>query len=247
MPEGPSLVLLKESLQPFKGKKVLHASGSQKKFDSAILNNKKITDIKTWGKRLLLCFGQDITVRIHLLMFGTCYINKRHGTKEPRLHLQFAGNKEINFYTCSVQLLDAPPDEVFDWSADIMSPAWDPKAAIKKLKEKSEAMICDVLLDQDIFSGLGNIIKNEILFRTHIQPESKTGAIPAKKLRELVDEAVTYSFEFLEWKRHDVLKSHWEAHDKKTCPRDHVPFHKAHPGQLKRRSFWCTECQKLYQ
>lgn len=246
MPEGPSLVLLKEELQPFKGKKVLHASGNQKKFDNKLLDNKKITDIKTWGKRLLLCFGEDLTVRIHLLMFGTCYINERHGTKEPRLQLQFAGGKEINFYTCSVQLLDAPPDEVFDWSADVMNEAWDAKGAIKKLKAKPEALVCDVLLDQDIFSGVGNIIKNEVLFRIKVHPESKVGALPSKKLKELVDEAVNYTFDFLKWKREFTLRAHWLAHNKKVCPRDHVPFHKGYPGRLERRSFWCTECQKLY-
>ncbi len=51
-------------------------------------------------------------------------------------------------------------------------------------------MICDALLDQTIFSGLGNIIKNEVLFRTRTHPESKTGAVPLKQWKAIIKESV---------------------------------------------------------
>ena len=50
MPEGPSIVILKEAVQAFKGKKVTEVSGSTKKFDISKLKGKKITDFKSWGK-----------------------------------------------------------------------------------------------------------------------------------------------------------------------------------------------------
>ena len=31
-------------------------------------------------------------------------------------------------------------------------------------------MVCDALLDQTVFAGVGNIIKNEVLFRTGVHP-----------------------------------------------------------------------------
>ncbi|HRO68823.1 MAG TPA: hypothetical protein PK951_00545 [Chitinophagaceae bacterium] len=42
-------------------------------------------------------------------------------------------------------------------------------------------MVCDALLDQEIFSGVGNIIKNEVLYRIRVHPESLIGDIPLKK------------------------------------------------------------------
>lgn len=107
-------------------------------------------------------------------------------------------------------------------------------------------LACDALLDQDIFSGVGNIIKNEVLFRIRVHPLSTVGALPAPKLRLLVDEARQYSFDFLEWKRQYVLKQHWLAHAKRICPRCNIPFLKANLGRSNRRSFYCERCQKRY-
>lgn len=127
-----------------------------------------------------------------------------------------------------------------------MSSSWDPAKAKSKLKEKKGIIVCDALLDQHIFSGVGNIIKNEVLFRIKVHPESEVTKLPPRKLNELIKEAKVYSFQFLQWKKDFVLKKHWLAHTKKTCPRDHIPFVKKHLGKTHRRSFYCTKCQHLY-
>jgi len=62
-------------------------------------------------------------------------------------------------------------------------------------------LACDALLDQHIFSGSGNIIKNEVLFRTRIHPLSLVSKLPTKKLTELIKETHNYAFDFLEWKK----------------------------------------------
>ena len=54
-----------------------------------------------------------------------------------------------------------------------MSDEWDPRAAMKKVRTFPRAEIADVLLDQAIFAGVGNIIKNEVLFRTRVSPFAK--------------------------------------------------------------------------
>lgn len=244
MPEGPSLVILKEAIAPFKGKKVLAADGYGK-LDFSAIKGKKITDIKTWGKHLLICF-KDITVRVHLMMFGSYRINEQKKTN-PKLSLHFAKGEFINFYACNIKLIEEDLDEVYDWSADIMSPHWSGVKALKKLKAHPDMLATDALLDQDIFSGSGNIIKNEVLFRTRVHPKSLIGEIPLKKQKELIAETHKYAFEFLEWKKKGVLKRHWEAYAKKTCPRDKVPFHKEYLGAGKRRTFFCDMCQVLYK
>ncbi|TZF85937.1 endonuclease (plasmid) [Pedobacter sp. BS3] len=243
MPEGPSIVILKEAVQPFKGEKVIYAGGNTQKLDPARIENQTVTDFKSWGKHFLICFP-DFTVRIHFMLFGSYRINE-HKETPARLSLQFQ-HGELNFYACSVQLIERPLDEVYDWSADVMNEQWDAQKALQKLRKKPDMLVCDALLNQDIFAGVGNIIKNEVLFRIRVHPESKTGKLPEEKLQELVTEAVTYSFEFLYWKKEFTLRKHWLAHTKTICPRDHVPFHKAYLGRTHRRSFFCTICQQLY-
>ncbi|MEI9943324.1 MAG: DNA-formamidopyrimidine glycosylase family protein [Chitinophagaceae bacterium] len=244
MPEGPSLLILKESILHFNGKKIIEASGNAK-IDISSFTNKKVLDIRTWGKQLFICL-KDVNIRIHLLMFGSYSIDEQtKPNKSLRLALRFS-NGTVFFYTCSVKILEGDLDELYDWKADILSDKWSAANAKKKLKVMPGTMVCDALLDQQVFSGVGNIIKNEVLYRIHLHPETLIKDIPAKKLSELIKEARDYSFDFLKWKKEFVLKKHWLAHTKKTCLRCDLPIIKKYCGKTKRRTFFCTNCQVKY-
>lgn len=242
MPEGPSIVILREEVQQFTGKKILEVSGNSS-IDIERLKDKTIQEFKTWGKHFLICF-EGFTVKIHMLMFGTYRVNERKET-QPRLSLVFSDG-EINFYTCSIKILEGDINDIYDWSEDVMNDDWDPKKAKKSLEKIPNEMICDAILDQNIFSGVGNIIKNEVLYRCHIHPESLVGKIPFDNLNEIISECSIYSFEFLYWKKKFELKKHWEAYTKKVCLRCNLPMIRKHTGHRNRRSFFCTNCQQLH-
>ena len=242
MPEGPSIVLAKQETTAFIGKKILSVTGNSK-IDQSRLIGQKIIDIKTWGKHYLICF-KDFTLKIHFLMFGSYLVNEKKDSP-VRLNLTFKKG-EINFYTCSVKLLEGDIDKYYEWSSDVMNDSWDASKAKTKLKEQGDNFICDALLEQDIFSGVGNIIKNEVLYRLRIHPESVVKDIPTPKIKKLVNESRIYSFEFLEWKRKNELKKHWLAYTKKVCLRCNKPIKKKYTGLKKRRSFFCEACQLLY-
>lgn len=243
MPEGPSLIIAKEEMISFIGKKVMAVSGNSKTDKGKILH-KKLIDIKTWGKHLLFCFS-GFTVRIHFLMFGKYLVNAKKDA-DPRLSMQFK-NGEINLYTCSVKFIEEPLDKIYNWAADVLNDAWDPKEAKKKLKAIPDTMVTDALLDQTIFAGVGNIIKNEVLHRIKVHPKSKVGALPAKQLNQLIKEARNYSFDFLKWKKQYTLRKHWLAHTKKICSRDGDKIVKEYLGKTQRRTFFCNTCQVLYE
>jgi endonuclease-8 len=242
MPEGPSILILKEEVSSFKGKKIIQVSGNAK-IDIERLSNLKITDFKSWGKHFLICFN-GFFLRIHLLMFGTYRVNEQKET-QARLSIKFKAG-EINFYTCNIQLVEGDPNEVYDWEADVMSDEWNPKKAKKKLKVLSSEKVCDVLLNQEIFSGVGNIIKNEVLFRIKVHPESLIAELPVKKLKELLKEAQSYSWDFYNWKKKFELKKHWQIYKQKECPRCHIKTTTAYLGKNKRLSCYCENCQILY-
>jgi endonuclease-8 len=243
MPEGPSIILLKEETAGFAGKKVLDVYGNSK-IDQERLRDKTVAEFKSWGKHFLICF-KDFTLRIHFLMFGSYSINEKKPDRAIRLGLKFR-NGEINFYACSVKYLEGDLDDVYDWSGDVMNPAWDAAKAKKKLQTMPHVMVCDALLDQDVFAGVGNIIKNEVLYRIRVHPESRVGKLSALKLNAMIKEAKIYSFEFLDWKRDYVLRKHWLAHTKTVCLRCNLPIIKKYTGVRQRRSFVCENCQKLY-
>lgn len=243
MPEGPTIVILKEEVRQFSGKEVISVSGNTK-IDLDRLNHQKVNFFKSWGKHFLIGFD-GFTVRIHMLMFGSYLVDETKDTP-VRLGLTF-NNGQLNFYSCSVKILEGDINLHYDWSGDVMNRDWDPKKAKSKLKAIPQKLICDTLLEQDIFAGVGNIIKNEVLYRVRVHPESETGKIPPKKINEIIEEAKVYCFEFLEWKKKFELRKHWLAHTKKTCLRCNLPGVKTYTGVKKRRSFYCENCQKLYR
>ena len=243
MPEGPSIVILKEEAQQFTGKKIVAVSGNSK-IDQTRLLNQKIIAFKSWGKHFLICF-KEFTVRIHFLMFGSYRIDEKKPDIPIRLNLTFK-NGEMNFYSCSIKFLEGDINSHYDWTGDIMNEDWDPKKAMAKLKQHPKALVCDALLEQDIFAGVGNIIKNEVLYRIKVHPESLIKELPAIKLKKMIEEARIYSFQFLEWKKNYELKKHWLAHTKQMCLRCNHPIIKKYTGIKNRRSFICSNCQILY-
>ena len=241
--EGPSLVILREELDRFRRKKIAQASGSSQ-IDYSRLEGQSIRSFQSWGKHFLIVF-KGFSLRIHFLMFGSYRVNETKDAK-PRLHLRFESGDEINFYTTAVKLLEGDPDDIYDWSADVMSDAWDARKARKRLKAQPEASVSDALLEQSIFSGVGNIIKNEVLFRIQVHPESTIKGLPPRKLTQLIAEARQYSFDFYEWKKIYQLRKHWLIYTKKKCPRCKIPALKEYTGKTKRRTFFCPTCQVLY-
>ena len=240
MPEGPSIVILKQQAADFAGRTIVRADGNTK-IDKQRLVGQRIVALRSWGKHFLIEMP-NLALRIHFLMFGSYRIDERKDAP-PRLALGFDCERELNFYSCSVQFIDTPLDEVYDWRTDVMSERWDGVLARRRLRTMPDTLVCDALLDQNVFAGVGNIIKNEVLFRIRVHPLSTVGALPPEKLRELIAQARQYSFDFLEWKKAYVLKKHWLAHTKRTCPRCKVPLVKAWLGKTNRRSFYCERCQ----
>ena len=95
-----------------------------------------------------------------------------------------------------MKILEEDIDQIYDWSADVMNDNFSISKARNKLKANPGMMVCDVLLDQQVFAGVGNIIKNEVLYRVKLHPETLLGNIPPPNLTQLIKEARRYSFDF---------------------------------------------------
>lgn len=85
-------------------------------------------------------------------------------------------------YNCSVKITEHPRVKTtYDFAAGIMSPTWDNALAYGKIKKFPDDEIGDVLLDQDFFGGVGNIIKNETLSLARINAEEKVRDLSPQK------------------------------------------------------------------
>ncbi len=88
MPEGPSIVILKEQASPFLGKTIARVEGN------TTIEKERLQDV-------------DFSLRVHFMLFGSYRIDERKSWAVPRLALGFDDGRELNFYTCSVRFIEA--------------------------------------------------------------------------------------------------------------------------------------------
>ncbi|MDP1834421.1 MAG: hypothetical protein Q8K75_00700 [Chlamydiales bacterium] len=248
--EGPSLLLAAQQLAPFKKKKILEVHGNTK-IGKERLANKKIKDIFSWGKHLVFQFD-TFALRVHFMLYGsfqaTVKDKKVTGdyptkNKPTRLCLTLP-NGHIEMYNCSLRFIELPNAiDTYDFTISIMSPLFDSKKALVTLKSHPNRQISDGLLDQAIFAGVGNIIRNEVLFRTKILPDAIVKDLSQKKLKEIIQTTQEYVVQFYEWRKRFELKKHYQIYRQSTCPKCSGKVMRKRTGEYKRISFFCPSCQ----
>ena len=244
--EGPSVKVIAEKLAGFVGKTVTAAAGNAR-IDKDILQGKEIKAIFSRGKNLVITFP-DFAMKLHFLMYGSYRINEERGGLQPRLALRFDSAEMLNFYNCSVRILSTHQlEELNDGAFDIMSENWKPERVLEQVSKMHRELICDVLLDQKVFAGIGNIIKNETLFMAKLHPQSRVENIPEEKLKEVILNARAFSARFYDVrKRDDKLNTHLHIYRKKQCPVCNEKVVMKRTGKRQRISFFCPSCQILY-
>lgn len=91
MPEGPSIVILREAAAKFRNRTVREVGGNSK-LDLQRMHGRRVVALRSWGKHFLIGF-RGFSLRAHLLMFGSWLIDaekpgpERSGIKAawPRL------------------------------------------------------------------------------------------------------------------------------------------------------------------
>lgn len=247
--EGPSLFLAQEQLSPFKGKTILEVSGNSK-IGIDRLKDQKVEDLFAWGKHLVFQF-EDFAIRIHFLLFGTFEAEVNgvwvtgdyHRTKEPRLSLTFK-NGVFKVYNGSIKVIeDKNIRQSYDFSIDIMSDNWNPQKAFNQLKSFPEEQIADVLLDQTVFSGVGNMIKNEVLSIVKVNPKTLVKDISDETLKNLIQVTKDFSWQFYLWRKEFQLRNNLKVHRKSVCPHCGEKLVREKTGKRQRWSYYCPHCQ----
>jgi len=247
--EGPSLYLAAERLRPFVGKVVLGVEGNSR-IGKERLSEKTVLEIFSWGKHLVMQFD-DFALRVHFMLFGSyeAIIDDKYLTgdypknRKPQLKLSFDIG-QIIIYSSSLKYIETShARDLYDFSTDIMSSKWDAKKAVRAMSSHQENQIADVLLDQTIFSGVGNIIKNEVLFLVKRNPTTLLKDISKALILKTVKITQVYSHQFYEWRKEFVLRKHYKIYQKKICPECGEKTCRQKTGDRQRISYFCPKCQ----
>jgi endonuclease-8 len=245
--EGPSLVILREELAPFLKQKVLAAEGSTAQPKESLVGC-TLRAADTWGKVLFLTFSpgrrraRPIVTKTHFLMFGSYRIDKPKPQRVPKLALTFPKGA-LFFYSCAIRFGAEAEQAAVDRKVDLMSEEWDVKHVTRLMGDRQDEALCDLMMDQRVFAGAGNIVKNEVLFLLRRHPLETLASIPKAEWPRIAREVRDYCWKFYEWKKEFTLRKHWQVFKRRSCPVCKGSLTLEKLGKLHRRTFYCPTDQ----
>ncbi len=241
MPEGPTIVVFKKKLEKFSGKTVTESGGYKNPYQDQI-SGKKLISLGTFGKYLLLDFG-DFLITVHFGLYGSFLINEQKKVN-PSFTL-FFDEDYVNFYVVKIKKI--ADKNVFNEKLNVFSEEYDVAATEELLLGKKflTQKVGDVLMNQDIFPGVGNIIRNEVLFMSDIHPESIVAKIPQEKIRELLQNIRKFSLASVPLIEGKIWKSSAAVYQKQLYKGAEVTEYVSQ--KIKRKTFVNEKTQKLYR
>ena len=218
------------------------------------LIGKKFLNADSFGKNIVLLFD-GIAVRLHLMMYGTIHI---YGKDEPLLKPEERVRLRIEGEARKLVVYNAPIVEINEKESllkalreglgpDPLSNEWDRSKAVKNIMGFPDDKIGVILLNQSVIAGIGNILRNEILFRAKVHPERRVKDLSYEELERIVEVSESLSKEFLKLKLEGKrIKSILFVYNRyrKPCKVCGKPIRYYMQEPIKRKTFVCDRCQK---
>jgi formamidopyrimidine-DNA glycosylase len=207
------------------------------------------------GKRMLFKFSDDNWLGIHLGMTGRIQVEQTNYRPGKHDHLVLFQHERALIFADSRQFGrvrfhhgNDQPDWWRSETPEIDSPEFDQDWIDKFLDRHRKAPVKAVLLMQNGFSGIGNWMADEILWRAKILPSKRIRKLAARdrvKLLRATKFVVHRSLETLGRDFSDLPRN-WLIHQKwkrdGICPKHRIPLR--HATVAGRSTAWCLKCQK---
>ena len=240
--------------------------------DDAPITGRTVESVTSRGKWLLIHFSGGATLATHMLMNGSWHIY-RPGERwmQPRANMRIVLENSsyvaVGFKVPVAEMHTAaslarqkriPAAEI-----DVLSPAFDAAEALRRLLAHPGEALADVLLDQGVMAGVGNVFKSEICFVTGMHPYCPVGALTeaqtaaviaaarrlvgANVLEDSSDHIVTYrGRQRRTTHASDPGDSLWVyGRAGQPCRRCGTAIRRRIQGDDARVTFWCPRCQPM--
>ncbi|XP_004682470.1 PREDICTED: endonuclease 8-like 3 [Condylura cristata] len=214
------------------------------------LNDYVYSGVETLGKELFMYFGPK-ALRIHFGMKGSLMINppdyKSKNGISPVFEVQLTKDL-ICFFDSSVELRNSAESQQrirMMEELDVCSPKFSLTRAESEVQKHKGRMLCDVLMDQKVLPGVGNIIKNEALLDSGLHPAVKVCQLTDEQIHHLVK--MTRAFSILFYRCHkagSAISKHYKVYKRPNCGRCGCKVTVCRLGENCRMTYFCPHCQK---
>ena len=166
---------------------------------AANLKGAELTLVRTHGKHLVLQFSNDWVVHTHAMQYGSWQIGPlgqqlRKDARFARLRLTTSRHEVVFFHGPVMEVLSldelAKHERFTSLGPDLLHDDFRIESVIDAIHAQGDREIGDVVLDQRVVSGIGNIYKSEGLFLATIHPRRAAADVGDNELRVLFDELI---------------------------------------------------------
>jgi endonuclease-8 len=258
MPEGDSIRRAADKVAPLLVGQRIVAARSRWAIVADELAGRTCTAVDAVGKHLLITLLPDL-VRIHLGMPGRVYAlgptdEVRRSLGSIGLQLDTALGKVVIVKAPTVDRFPARERSVHPvlraLGPDLLGAEVDWDEILARAARSDCPTVAELLLDQRVACGIGNVVKNEILFQERVWPFRPSGEVPTDLLRALFVRG-----------RDLLADSVRRGHRKSTPEEIGMHYHvygrtgrgclvcgtviraEVHGAGLPRITYWCPKCQ----
>ncbi|KAK2508258.1 hypothetical protein MC885_019574 [Smutsia gigantea] len=206
--------------------------------------------VETLGKELFMYFGPR-ALRIHFGIKGSVMINpleqKNKNGVSPVFEVQLTKDL-ICFFDSSVELRNSTESQQrirMMEELDVCSPKFSFSRVESEVKKQKGRMLCDVLMDQKVLPGVGNIIRNEALFDSGLHPAIKVCQLTDEQTHHLVKMIRDFSILFYRChKTGSAVSKYYKVYKRPNCGQCCCKITVCRLGENNRMTYFCPHCQK---
>ena len=186
MPEGPEIRRIRDKIHKvLVGKEIIESNFYYERIKDReeFFKNKKIKDITTKGKAMLIRFNNEWTMYSHNQLYGrwTVNLNTTNIKSKRALRVVFKTRKHtVRLWSATdIDLLPTAEEEGHSYlkkiGPDILNETCSLELIERRLKSKNfqKKKASTSMLDQTVFAGIGNYLRSEILFDAKIHPDDR--------------------------------------------------------------------------
>ena len=239
--------------------------------DDAPMIGRVIEKVEARGKWLLIHFSGDLILVTHMLMSGSWHIYRvgerwKRPRSQMRVVIRTAQYEAVAFAVPVAEFHTARSLErstaIPKLGPDLLKSGFNEDEAKVRIRSRGDEEVGNVLLDQKVMAGIGNVFKSEICFVCGVHPFRLVSSLSEREIDCLVDSArrlmavnvteasgnqiVTYTGLRRTTGRADPTARVWVYRRKgEECRRcgSVIQMRKQGPGA--RSTFWCPECQPI--
>ena len=265
MPEGDSIFKVAARLRPALVGKPLSRLELREQGAVSSLVGHTVERIDAHGKHMFVYIEPRKVLHVHLGMNGRwrAFPGGAHRRFPPGAALAILGTGDDAFvcFRAAFARLRPIDDPIVrraleSLGPDLLAPDFDLDRAVRRSLAASEGSVAEVITDQRVVAGIGNVYKSEVLFLCGIHPLTPAAELSVPQWGKIYRCAAELMTANLIPGRRSSTATHKAARHPEgvarywvyrrraaPCHRCKTPIERSVDGDMARSTYWCTRCQ----